>query len=694
MTQIKKLKRKALSWFLALAMVLSTFAGIVPSMGMTVQAAPAETLLTTITPTSTTTYSESTAGVVNVTLSDISVYDSGKWEYGGTVTVTQKEGYTITKCRFNARGGAVDDTEAPFSIDVGSATYVSSIEVYGYAPSAAVDKTALNTGITEAETLYNSIKDEAAYSEIASTLNTAIEAAKGVAESNTADQNAVDAATTAITTAKTNAEAAKKDVDDTTEANKVSTLIADLPAKEAITKDDNTKVEAAKAAYDALTDDQKKKVSEENKQKLDDAVAAIAAIEKKDEADTAAAKEVSDKISELPSKDAVKKEDKTAIEEAKAAFDALTDDQKAKVSDADKQKLNDAVAALAAIEKEEADTAAAKKVEDAINALPAADKVTANDKKAIEDARAAYDKLTSEQKKQIPKETVHKLEDAEKALAAAEKAAAEKAAKEKAAAEKAAKEKADAEAAAKVTKMINDLPAKPGVEDGNKVKEARKAYDALTGDQKKLVKPETVKKLEDAEKAVAKAIEEKKKADAEAAAKVTKKINALPKKLKLKDEKKVKAARKAYDALTDDQKKMVKPETLKKLKDAEKALKKVIQKAKKNKNVKFNKKTASKKQLHKRVVKIGASKKYIKTFTLGKKVKKIKPMAFKTYKKAKILVIKTKKLTKKSIKAALKGSKITKIKVKVGNKKMNKKFVKKYKKIFTKKNAGKKVKIV
>ena len=330
------------------------------------------------------------------------------------------------------------------------------------------------------------------------------------------------------------------------------------------------------------------------------------------------------------------------------------------------------------------DDAAVDAVKQKINALPESDKVTVNDKKAIEDARAAFDKLTDEQKAQIPAETVKKLEDAEKAVAAAEKAAAEKA----------AKEKADAEAAAKVTKMINDLPAKPGVEDGNKVKEARKAYDALTGDQKKLVKPETVKKLEDAEKAVAKAIEEKKKADAEAAAKVTKKINALPKKLKLKDEKKVKAARKAYDALTDDQKKMVKPETLKKLKDAEKALKKVIQKAKKNKNVKFNKKTASKKQLHKRVVKIGASKKYIKTFTLGKKVKKIKPMAFKTYKKAKTLVIKTKKLTKKSVKAALKSSKIKKIKVKVGSKKMNKKFVKKYKKFFTKKNAGKKVKIV
>lgn len=34
------------------------------------------------------------------------------------------------------------------------------------------------------------------------------------------------------------------------------------------------------------------------------------------------------------------------------------------------------------------------------------------------------------------------------------------------------------------------------------------------------------------------------------------------------------------------------------------------------------------------------------------------------------------------------------VKVKVGGKKANKKYVKKYKKIFTKKNAGRKVKVI
>ena len=54
---------------------------------------------------------------------------------------------------------------------------------------------------------------------------------------------------------------------------------------------------------------------------------------------------------------------------------------------------------------------------------------------------------------------------------------------------------------------------------------------------------------------------------------------------------------------------------------------------------------------------------------------------------------KSKKLKKSSVKGSLKGSKIKTVQVKVGKKKDNKKYVKKYKKIFTKKNAGKKVKI-
>ena len=648
MKKKRKLGRKLLGYLLTLAMVFSTMTGIVPGMSITAQAAPAEALLTTITPTGTTTYSESTAGVVNVTLSDISrYYPSGNWANGGTVTVTPKEGYTITKCRFNARRGAVDDTEEPFSIDVRSAIYVSSIEVYGYqTPSSSyvdgsgtsqtvetteletattnwtdgswyivpadgltisgritvngtvnlilrdgatltanagitttnatlniyaqsagtgaltatgsngcagiggcvggyantggvggtvsifggtvtatggnggdrygdgagagigggggglrsnggaggtvrifggtvtatggnggdrsgdgagiggggkgyagsdgasgtltlgvgvklyngtnnsgtvldgsdstersysssrpqkmfaefisvgsVDKTALNNAITTAKTLYDSIKDNDDYTDIANTLKTAIDNAKAVADSDTADQDAVDLATTAITTAKTNAEAAKKDVDDTTAAKAVSDKISELPSKDAVKKDDKTAIDAAKAAFDALTDDQKAKVSDADKQKLNDAVAAIEAAEQKEADDTAAAQNVTDIINALPASTSVTINDKNAIEAARTAYDNLTDDQKAKVPADKLKKLTDAEDALKAAE-----------ASDKINALPAADDVTTSDKAAIEAARTAYDALTDAQKAYVPADTLKKLTDAEDKL--------------------------------------------------------------------------------------------------------------------------------------------------------------------------------------------------------------------------------------------------------------------------------------
>ena len=73
-------------------------------------------------------------------------------------------------------------------------------------------------------------------------------------------------------------------------------------------------------------------------------------------------------------------------------------------------------------------------------------------------------------------------------------------------------------------------------------------------------------------------------------------------------------------------------------------------------------------------------------------ITQINANAFKGSKATK-LIVRTKKLTKKSVKGSLKGSKIKTVKVKVGKKSVNKKYVKKYKKIFTKKNAGKKVSV-
>lgn len=88
----------------------------------------------------------------------------------------------------------------------------------------------------------------------------------------------------------------------------------------------------------------------------------------------------------------------------------------------------------------------------------------------------------------------------------------------------------------------------------------------------------------------------------------------------------------------------------------------------------------------------GGRNEYVTELVLGKGVKKLSKNALKGT-RIKTIVVKSRKLKKKSVKGSLKGSSVTNIKVKVGNKKANKKYVKKYKTYFTKKNAGRKVKV-
>lgn len=89
----------------------------------------------------------------------------------------------------------------------------------------------------------------------------------------------------------------------------------------------------------------------------------------------------------------------------------------------------------------------------------------------------------------------------------------------------------------------------------------------------------------------------------------------------------------------------------------------------------------------------GGKREYITNLTLGKNVKKLDKGSLAPFQTIKMIQVQTKKLKKKGVKASLKGSAVKTIKVQVGKKKANKKFVKKYKKIFTKKNCGKKVKV-
>ncbi|MBP3673886.1 MAG: DUF4430 domain-containing protein [Oscillospiraceae bacterium] len=156
-----------------------------------------------------------------------------------------------------------------------------------------------------------------------------------------------------------------------------------------------------------------------------------------------------------------------AIETARKAYDALTDAQKELVENY--KTLTDAEKAYAQIVKTAADEAAAKAVEDKIDAIGT---VTLDSEDAIEEARAAYEKLTAIQKALVS--NLDKLEAAEKALADLKNEAA----------------------ANEVEELISAIGTVT-LDSENKIKAARKAYDALTEAQKKLV--ENYKTLTDAE---------------------------------------------------------------------------------------------------------------------------------------------------------------------------------------------------
>ena len=119
-----------------------------------------EVLLTTVTATGETSYSQSPDGIVTVTLNNIGYYDDYQYGWlGGTVTVEANQGYTITRCVFRQQNtGSIEDDLAPFTAtmsgystdnvsvetsnghvngDADQMIGITSIEVYGYAADAS-----------------------------------------------------------------------------------------------------------------------------------------------------------------------------------------------------------------------------------------------------------------------------------------------------------------------------------------------------------------------------------------------------------------------------------------------------------------------------------------------------------------------------------------------------------------------------
>ena len=112
----------------------------------------------------------------------------------GETTLVENTDYTVTYSN-NVNTGTATVTVTGMGNYSGTATANFTI---------LADKTALNTAITEAETYYNSIKDD--HAEAAAALKTAIDTAKAMQVKGDATQEEVNNALSALTTAKTTAE--------------------------------------------------------------------------------------------------------------------------------------------------------------------------------------------------------------------------------------------------------------------------------------------------------------------------------------------------------------------------------------------------------------------------------------------------------------------------------------------------------
>lgn len=172
-------------------------------------------------------------------------------------------------------------------------------------------------------------------------------------------------------------------------------VIEQINAIGTVTLDSKTAIEAARTAYDTLTADQQALVT--NYETLTAAETSLKALQDaadKAAVDQAAANPVIDQINAIG---AVNLESENAIEAARAAYDALTADQKALVTNY--EALTAAETSLKSLQdaanKAAADQAAVNAVIEKITAIGT---VTLDSKNAIEAARTAYDALTTEQK--------------------------------------------------------------------------------------------------------------------------------------------------------------------------------------------------------------------------------------------------------------------------------------------------------
>ena len=315
---------------------------------------------------------------------------------------------------------------------------------------------------------------------------------------------------------------------DTLVASETTLTIVILPDEADITVDNAEDLAAAREAYDAMTDEQKANVPQASKDKL---IASEAVLT----------------ILELPVMDVIEVADKTDIVAARAAYEALNEDQKGRVPQAVLDNLVSSETVLTIVE------------------LPALESITLDDTVSIEAAREAYEALSDEQKALIPEATLTILVNAEKVLESVGKIDAigeveftsdSKALIDEARAyydsltdeqkenfpESDLKILVDVEAAYSSMDAVDTIGTLENTEESKaKIEEARATYEALSDDQKALVDPDILKVLTDSE-ATFDAIDE---------------INDIELKYSSDGKASIEQARAAREALSDDQKAMM-----------------------------------------------------------------------------------------------------------------------------------------
>ena len=302
-----------------------------------------------------------------------------------------------------------------------------------------VDKTALKAAIDEAETYFATVKDNEEYAEALEGLEAAITDANVVFDNPNVLAATVDDKADALMTKLAIAQYKITEIDNANAIARFNAALEALP--ETLVLSYAEKVTEADDAYNALTREQKDIIGtaalRAARATIDDYKLAIvvpiyannfagvnnstqeAAIEEtrayyegltdaqKALVDSSVVKDIEDAEAAMPVikaiealEETVTKDNAQTIKAVSADYDALTDDQKARI---DATELVDSLAAL--------------DVTEAVDALPAS--VKATDEKVVKAARAAYDALTDEQKAMLEESVLADLEKAEAALSKA-----------------------------------------------------------------------------------------------------------------------------------------------------------------------------------------------------------------------------------------------------------------------------------